>query len=102
MTGKRKNFEAHGHACVVCWLEGEGLVAFHHLLTRKARPDLSENPMNMMPLCKGCHSLIHAKGTDYMAKAYPRVETWLQRRGWQKNFLGKWFLPGGESSTDQQ
>lgn len=102
-TGKQKNFEAHGHACVVCWAEGEGIVTWHHTLTRKARPDLIMDERNLMPLCAGCHSLIHLKGTTYMSDRYPRVKTWLERRGWTYCDLKKaWGFPQDESTTFEQ
>jgi hypothetical protein len=92
----KKNFEAHGHACIVCRKQGEGLVCWHHLLTRKARPDLVNEPRNKIPVCQNCHNVFHQKGTDHMAKTIPQVESWLTNRGWERNFLGKWVLNQAE------
>jgi hypothetical protein len=100
--GKQKNFEAHGHTCVVCGKQGEGLICWHHLHTRKSRPDLVDEPNNKIAVCQNDHNLFHAKGTDYMAENYPTVKKWLINRGWERNFLGKWFLPQSESATHQQ
>jgi 5-methylcytosine-specific restriction endonuclease McrA len=98
-----KTFEAHGHACIVCGKQGEGLVTFHHLHTRKARPDLINEPKNKIPVCQQDHNSFHAKGTDYMAEKYPKVKAWLINRGWEKDtFLGKWLLIQDESSSHLQ
>jgi ABC-type proline/glycine betaine transport system substrate-binding protein len=88
-----KNYEAHGHACIVCGMIGEGLVAWHHLMTRKAHPELAEEPRNKIPVCQQDHNNFHTKGAFSMAAKHPRVSAWLINRGWQKDLTReKWLL----------
>lgn len=90
---KMNNFEAHGHACIVCGKQGEGLITWHHLMTRKARPDLVHAPSNLIPVDQSCHNMFHAKGTSYMAEKYPKVKSWLINRGWGYcELMQKWTL----------
>jgi hypothetical protein len=89
----RQNFEAHGHACIVCGMRGEGMVTWHHILTRKARPDLTNEPRNLIPVCQTHHNRFHEKGTSHMAENFPRVKNWPINRGWKfDTFLKKWTL----------
>jgi 5-methylcytosine-specific restriction endonuclease McrA len=103
MIGKQKNFEAHGHACVVCGRQGEGLVTFHHLLVKRTHSHLKHDPRNLIPVTQDCHNQFHSKGTDYMAEKYPAVKKWLINRGWQKcELMGRWVLPQDESTRSEQ
>jgi 5-methylcytosine-specific restriction endonuclease McrA len=98
-----KNFEAHGHACVVCKDFGPGRVTFDHIHTKAARRDLKYEPKNLMPLCFKCHLLKGQKGINYMADNFPDYKKWLINRGWEKDtFLGKWLLTQVESSNHPQ
>ncbi len=108
MTGSRKTFEAHGHACVICWAQGEGLVTWHHLYTKAAFPEYKNASFNLIPVCQMCHLQFHAKGTAHMAEKFSRVKDWLCRRGWVYDSFAKKWTHGGESepgtygATDKQ
>ena len=66
---------------------------FHHVYTRKSRPDLSEFSRNKMPLCLEHHNLIHAQGTTYMSNKFLGVRVWLEKNGWYFcSFQKKWRL----------
>jgi 5-methylcytosine-specific restriction endonuclease McrA len=96
-----KNFEAHGHACVVCGKQGEGLVTFHHLLVRRTHSHLKHDPRNLIPVTQDCHQLFHSKGTDYMAQKYPAVKKWLVNRGWTYcDLMKRWTLTNEEISNE--
>jgi len=94
VTGSRKTFEAHGHACVVCGRQGEGLVTFDHILTQKAHPEYKYEPNNLMPVCLVHHNEKGAKGVSWMANKYPQYKKWLSRRSWEFCELKQtWILP---------
>lgn len=76
-----KNFEAH-EPCVCCKKEGDGMVTFHHLFTRKVYPEFTQEPWNMIPVCQKCHNEFHSKGTPFMSEKYPSVKDWLLKNDW--------------------
>lgn len=79
-------------ACVACDFWAKGMVCYHHLRTRKARPDLKDKEWNMIPVCQKHHNEFHNKGIDYMARNYLTVLHWLRRNGWSYNvFREKWL-----------
>lgn len=82
------NFEAK-EPCVVCHKFGKGLVCYHHLWTRKARPEFSMVKFNMIPVCQEHHNEFHNKGTSEMAEKYPQVKEWLRQNNWIK-LQNKW------------
>ena len=66
---------------------------FHHVYTRKSRPDLVELTNNKMPLCLEHHNMIHAKGTTYMSEKYIGVRLWLHEHKWYFcSVVKKWRL----------
>ena len=79
-------------ACVVFRIQGEGLVTFHHLVTRAHRRDLENESWNKIPVSLRAHNMFHQLGTDHMANKYPAVREWLLRNGWEFNGR-KWQHP---------
>ncbi len=71
--------------CTACFKDPP--VDAHHLKSQKSGGhDLDSN---LLPLCRFCHSLLHLKGLNYMAQAYPNIQAWLESNGWSKE-QGKW------------
>jgi len=68
--------------CVVTGIEGDGMVCYHHLLTRKSHPEFSEERWNMIPVSLMVHNDFHNHGTPFMAKKYQRVKKWLLDHDW--------------------
>ena len=64
-----------------------------HWLTKGSRPDLRDDPRNIMTLCRNCHMYEQEGNRINFAKKYPSVAKWLKDKGWEldKNF-GKWIL----------
>ena len=78
--------------CVVCGKQGQGMICYHHIYTRKAYPEFSSKSWNMISVCQNHHNEFHNKGTDYMASTYPSVLKWLQDNEWMRlDFLKKWI-----------
>jgi len=77
------NFEAKNTPCAACGLEGDGLVCFHHIKSRKAHSELTNEPRNMIPLCLTHHSATHNRGLEYMATKYSGVKKFLTENNWQ-------------------
>lgn len=78
--------------CAATGVMGVGIITYHHLYTRKSRPDLAEVGWNKIPVCRAAHNEFHNKGTSHMAKKYPSVKKWLETNNWQyDNFLNKWI-----------
>lgn len=83
------SYEAN-EPCCNCGLEGEGMVTYHHVYTRKAYPELSETKWNMMPVCLTCHNKIHSKGLVEIANN-KTVKNWLIDNNWYfDTFYEKW------------
>lgn len=79
------------YPCVCCGISGDGMVCYHHLLTRKARPDLKSDPRNMISVCQYHHNMFHSKGISFMANSFKTVKFFLEHNGWV--FEGdKWKL----------
>ena len=86
------NFQSDS-SCVVCGESGTGKVCYHHLLTRKARPDLTNEPRNMISVCQRHHNEFHSKGIGYMANKFPLVKEWLISNGWHIcELTNKWRM----------
>lgn len=77
----KKNYRSND-PCVACKKEGEGMVCFHHLYTRKTYPEFEGLKWNQIPTCKKCHKIYHNKGTSHMANNHPDVLNWLLSRDW--------------------
>lgn len=69
--------------CICCGKTGEYFVCYHHIYTRKSRPDLSQEKWNMIPVCKKHHLDFHNFGTNKMASSYKSVLSWLSENGWE-------------------
>ena len=82
---KPKTYESN-EPCVCCGLEGEGLVTYHHLFTRKVYPEFAEFSWNKIPVCLNHHTKgvdnFHSKGTVHMAERFPSVKNWLISNNW--------------------
>jgi hypothetical protein len=84
-----KNYQAH-ESCTACGTLGVDR-CYHHILTRKARPDLKDAIFNKIPLCLTHHNEIHAIGTQRFAQRWERVYEWLVKNGWTiDEYTGKW------------
>jgi hypothetical protein len=84
--------------CCACGLWREGEVTYHHIYTRKSRPDLKEEKWNLMPLCHYDHITVHQKGLGYLSKIRS-VKDWLIKNGWQyESFSGKWLHKGASNA----
>jgi len=91
------SYEAN-EPCCSCDLEGEGMVTYHHIYTRKAYPELSEVRWNMMPLCLVCHNKAHANGLVELSKR-DGVFNWLTENQWIFDvFYKKWIHEKGETN----
>ena len=77
--------------CLICDENREGYVCFHHLKTRKAYPEFTNEAWNLMPLCKFCHATIHNNGLSFVANKYDSVMKWLYINNWDYNkYYGRW------------
>lgn len=74
------------HRCTVCSrIDAE----LHHVKTRKSGG--SDNPHNLMPLCRKHHTEIHQIGTTTFSEKYPIAKNWLISNHWNKyGFVLKW------------
>ena len=91
------SYEAN-EPCCGCGLEGEGMVTYHHIYTRKAYPELSEVKWNMMPVCLICHNKIHANTLSEFSKNRKTAEDWLISNDWYFDyFFGKWRNENGRN-----
>lgn len=83
--------------CVCCGLDYDGMVTYHHLMTRKAHPEHSRNAHNMISVCQQHHNEFHSKPLDEMAQKYYQVENWLTENNWIRlDYLKKWILKASE------
>ena len=73
----RQNPERNFSKCDYC---GVISIDLHHLLTRKERPDLVNNPDNVVPLCKNVHDFITRNQlSDEMKALYETAEAdWIK------------------------
>lgn len=86
-----KNYKSN-KPCIVCGMNQDNMVTFHHIYTRKAYPEYSEEKFNLMPLCQKHHNEIHQIGTVSFSQKYQSAEDWLVRNGWELSF-GGWRHP---------
>lgn len=77
--------------CIVCGESKDNCVTYHHLYTRKAHPEYSEETWNLMPLCFIHHAEIHSIGTNKFAQKYKTANDWLKNNGWGFRLSGKVF-----------
>lgn len=79
--------------CIVCNETGINKVCYHHLLTKKAHPELKSDERVLISVCQKHHSQFHNKGTSYMAETYPAIRNFLITHGWYYCQLSKkWRL----------
>lgn len=82
----KNNYEAN-EPCTACLKEGEGMVTYHHIFTRKVYPEFAEESWNKIPVCKDHHGPgsgkgFHDHGTQWMAENFPPIKKWLHSNGW--------------------
>lgn len=65
------------------------MVCYHHIYTRKAHPELENEPWNLMPLCQAHHNEIHSMGSNRFAQKYARATKWFKENGWHFRLSGK-------------
>jgi len=75
--------------CCCCGHYADNEVTYHHIYTRKAHPELSEEKFNLMPLCLKHHNETHLIGMNSFAIKYPSIKIWLIENGWTFT-VGKW------------
>jgi predicted restriction endonuclease len=85
--GKLSNYKSD-KPCIVCGLNIDNMVTYHHIYTRKAHPEYSEETWNLLSVCQQHHNEIHNKGTITFSKKYPQVNDWLIRNGWELDAFG--------------
>jgi hypothetical protein len=68
--------------CVACGRYTENGNALHHVLTRKAHPELKDKHYNLMPLCVHHHNMIHSKGARFMCEHFTNICAWLTSNNW--------------------
>ena len=64
--------------CTICHDKAE----LHHVYTRKASPELENEPYNLLPLCRMHHCAVHAIGMKEFANQYGSIRKWLQLNEW--------------------
>lgn len=55
---------------------------YHHIYTRKAKPELINEKFNLMSLCSTHHVECHAKGLNIFSMKYHNVKDWLFKNDW--------------------
>lgn len=89
----KSNFESK-EPCTVCGTFGEGLVCYHHLLTRKAHSEFTDCSWNKLPLCFFCHHKAHSMALSDFSIKHRNVESWLIAQRWTWNeYFKKWDRP---------
>jgi 5-methylcytosine-specific restriction endonuclease McrA len=82
-----KNYKSD-KPCIVCSEARDKMVTYHHIYSRKAFPEFSTAPWNLIPVCQPCHNLFHNKGDITMMDKFFSVRKWMELNGW-KVFNGK-------------
>jgi hypothetical protein len=67
---------------LTCVATGKHGAEYHHLFTRKASPELENEPYNKIPLSRQCHIECHALGLTHFANKYSKVKQWLDLHEW--------------------
>lgn len=79
--------------CVSCGRDGGDA---HHMTTVKAGGD--DVVDNLMPLCRGCHSMVHQVGYGRAIEQRPGIKMWLELADRQDILLRVARLsPGGQA-----
>lgn len=92
----KQNYSSN-EPCVHCGLVDPQRVCFHHVFTRKARPDLVSEKWNLLSVCQQAHNLIHTKGTSWFVSKYPNAALWMAQSDWYINELGDWWHDGANA-----
>lgn len=77
----------------------------HHVLGRKAYPELKDEEWNLCPLSREMHSLWHAQGMNYMAERFFQVKVWLKNNGWtycetRKKYVPQTYIAEGKEEKE--
>ena len=75
-------------SCVACGKIG---VDLHHIRSRSVGG--SDDPSNLLPVCRTHHTRIHARGLIQVSEENTGIMEWLLRNGWKLTFIngrGKW------------
>ena len=74
--------------CVGCGVKG--VCDLHHLKTRAAGG--TDEPHNLLMVCRICHTKIHGKGLKWFSDKYPKAATILRYNKWKfDGFMNKWM-----------
>jgi len=77
--------QARKEQCVCCGYFAE----YHHIKSLKSGG--SNEPYNLIPVCRATHQLIHQKGLVYVAIMHYSIKDWLINNGWEKcKIRSKW------------
>lgn len=88
MTKKLKSYKTD-RPCVPCGHEAENENCLHHVKSRGAGG--TDDPYNLIPVCRSCHNLFHDNGAVFMADRFLSVKDWLHENNWYlNNELDKW------------
>lgn len=82
-----KDFKSN-EGCIIC---GDNNACYHHIHSKKSRPDLRQNHNNLMSLCLKHHQEIHSIGRQSFIKKY-NLDWYMFAKGWIQTHDGKWFL----------
>jgi cytochrome c553 len=63
-----------GVKCIIC--HGQA-TEYDHLKTRGSGG--SDDPENLVPMCRACHSLRHQMGIVWLADRYPKYKAWIDK-----------------------
>ncbi len=76
--------------CVVCGINDEDRVCFHHLFSRKAYPEFQNEKWNLLPVCAVHHDRCH-KDFNKLVKENFKLELWLIKNDWYFDEIkGSW------------
>jgi len=83
-----KNFKSE-EKCTACEISYDGFVCLHHIYSRKAYPEFTKEPWNLMPLCLWHHNEVHKIGSVSFSRKYNDVNDWMIKKNWVLA-MGKW------------
>ena len=98
-SGVSKNFESR-EPCIVCGTVGEGLVTFHHLISRGAHSEFKHCGWNQLSVCFLCHHKAHTMSLADFSIKHRNVESWLIASGWEwDEYRKKWLHPMAQNQS---
>lgn len=78
--------------CACCGAITENGNCEHHIITRKARRDLQNEPWNRVPSCQKCHNMHHTYTFGDMIQKNIGFRAWLLLNDWYYcNLMQKWW-----------